>query len=262
MTSTVRSFYNICPHRGNTLLYDPAGNAKRMTCIFHAWSFDTRGNCIDISRAEQGYQDRFCKEDAALREVKAADGLWRLRLGQSRRPEHVAPGLHRPGARHAGAADAGADGGVPLPQGGREHQLQAVARHQQRVLSRLLALLQSHHRHDAARLLRSQIHRLSERPCVGRFDGDQVRRVRGQQGKEGWMARTRTGWLDPDRHLSRHDLQPAHLGAAHGYGHSAWPQQGGHRIPRPRVEARHAGRTRGAHFRSQHDLGAVRPQPA
>src|SRR6185436_12733036 len=32
----VRAFYNICPHRGNTILYDPAGNAKRMTCIFHA----------------------------------------------------------------------------------------------------------------------------------------------------------------------------------------------------------------------------------
>ena len=30
----VRAFYNICPHRGNTILYDPAGNAKRMTCIF------------------------------------------------------------------------------------------------------------------------------------------------------------------------------------------------------------------------------------
>jgi methanesulfonate monooxygenase large subunit len=62
----VRSFYNICPHRGNTILYDPAGNAKRMTCIFHQWSFDARGNCIDISRAEQGYQDRFCKEDAGV----------------------------------------------------------------------------------------------------------------------------------------------------------------------------------------------------
>jgi methanesulfonate monooxygenase large subunit len=39
----VRSFYNICPHRGNTLLYDPVGNAKRITCIFHSWSFDTKG---------------------------------------------------------------------------------------------------------------------------------------------------------------------------------------------------------------------------
>ena len=66
----VRAFYNICPHRGNTILYDPSGNAKRMTCIFHQWSFDSRGNCVDISRAEQGYQDRFCKADAGLREVR------------------------------------------------------------------------------------------------------------------------------------------------------------------------------------------------
>ena len=29
----VRCFYNICPHRGNTLLYDPAGNAKR--CLLY-----------------------------------------------------------------------------------------------------------------------------------------------------------------------------------------------------------------------------------
>ena len=51
----VRSFYNICPHRGNTLLYDPVGNAKRITCIFHAWSFDAKGACTDISRSKQGY---------------------------------------------------------------------------------------------------------------------------------------------------------------------------------------------------------------
>jgi methanesulfonate monooxygenase large subunit len=66
----VRGFYNICPHRGNAILYDPSGNAKRLTCIFHQWSFDAQGACVDISRAEQGYQDRFCKADASLREVK------------------------------------------------------------------------------------------------------------------------------------------------------------------------------------------------
>jgi len=66
----VRTFYNICPHRGNAILYDPAGNAKRMTCIFHQWSFDTRGACVDITRAEQGYQDRFGKQDASLREER------------------------------------------------------------------------------------------------------------------------------------------------------------------------------------------------
>jgi methanesulfonate monooxygenase subunit alpha len=70
----VRAFYNICPHRGNTLLYDPVGNTKRITCIFHAWSFDTTGNCLDISRGKQGYQDRYTIADAGLREVKAEIG--------------------------------------------------------------------------------------------------------------------------------------------------------------------------------------------
>ncbi len=70
----VRAFYNICPHRGNTILYDPAGNAKRMTCIFHQWSFDSRGSCVDISRAEQGYQERYGKADAGLREVSCETG--------------------------------------------------------------------------------------------------------------------------------------------------------------------------------------------
>jgi len=71
----VRSFYNICPHRGNQLLYEPAGNAKRITCIFHAWSFDSKGECIDISRGKQGYQDRYECKDAGLREVKTEVGF-------------------------------------------------------------------------------------------------------------------------------------------------------------------------------------------
>jgi len=70
----VRSFYNVCPHRGNTILYDPAGNAKRMTCMFHAWSFDCRGSCIDISRAKEGFQDRLKMEDVSLREVRTEVG--------------------------------------------------------------------------------------------------------------------------------------------------------------------------------------------
>jgi methanesulfonate monooxygenase large subunit len=71
----VRGFYNICPHRGNTLLYDPVGNAKRITCIFHAWSFDAKGACLDISRGKAGYQDRYGCEDAGLREVRTEIGF-------------------------------------------------------------------------------------------------------------------------------------------------------------------------------------------
>jgi methanesulfonate monooxygenase subunit alpha len=70
----IRSFYNVCPHRGNTILYDPSGNAKRMTCIFHTWSFDYLGNCVGIPRDKAGYcSDDGCsisRDDLGLREVK------------------------------------------------------------------------------------------------------------------------------------------------------------------------------------------------
>lgn len=70
----VRSFYNICSHRGNTIVQEPAGNAKRITCVFHHWTYDTRGNCVDIPREKVGYDNRICKENVGLREVKTGIG--------------------------------------------------------------------------------------------------------------------------------------------------------------------------------------------
>ncbi len=66
----IRSFYNICPHRGNLIAYEPSGNAKRLVCIFHQWAFDTKGDCIDIPRGKEGYQDRLCEDDVGLKEVR------------------------------------------------------------------------------------------------------------------------------------------------------------------------------------------------
>lgn len=74
----VRSFYNVCPHRGNTILYDPSGNAKRMTCIFHAWSFDYRGDCVGLPREKAGYcSEAGCsvsREELGLRRVRTQVG--------------------------------------------------------------------------------------------------------------------------------------------------------------------------------------------
>ena len=67
----IRCFYNVCAHRGNTLLRDPAGNAKHITCIFHLWSYDCRGNLTDVARSKEGYQDRLCREKFSLHEAKA-----------------------------------------------------------------------------------------------------------------------------------------------------------------------------------------------
>jgi methanesulfonate monooxygenase large subunit len=66
----VRAFFNICPHRGNLLVYEPAGSARALTCIFHAWTFDCHGNCTGIARGKEGYQDRIGQQDLGLRAVR------------------------------------------------------------------------------------------------------------------------------------------------------------------------------------------------
>jgi methanesulfonate monooxygenase subunit alpha len=72
--SKVRCFYNMCSHRGNTILWRPAGNTRRMTCIFHQWQYDHDGNCVSIPREKAGYGDRIGKSDLGLREVKCEMG--------------------------------------------------------------------------------------------------------------------------------------------------------------------------------------------
>lgn len=85
----IRAFLNVCSHRGMMIERRPAGsfmegqpsgNPKRMTCMFHAWQYDMKGNCVYISREKEGYQDRVCKEQMGLRrlrcEVKFGGFVW------------------------------------------------------------------------------------------------------------------------------------------------------------------------------------------
>jgi len=48
----VRTFYNVCSHRGAKLVQEVSGNAERLTCFYHLWSYDAEGACIDIPRPE------------------------------------------------------------------------------------------------------------------------------------------------------------------------------------------------------------------
>lgn len=48
--SEIRAFVNSCSHRGVKLVDVPAGNTRWFECIFHRWSYDTRGSCVDIPR--------------------------------------------------------------------------------------------------------------------------------------------------------------------------------------------------------------------
>ena len=85
----VHAYLNVCPHRGMLIERRPqgtflegqaSGNPKRITCMFHAWQFDMKGNCVYVAREKEGYQDRFSKDDAGLRrlrcEVKYGGFVW------------------------------------------------------------------------------------------------------------------------------------------------------------------------------------------
>ncbi|MDX1422650.1 MAG: aromatic ring-hydroxylating dioxygenase subunit alpha [Kiloniellales bacterium] len=75
----VRAFLNVCPHRGmmierrpsgSFLEGSPSGTPKHMTCMFHAWQFDMKGNCVDITRGAEGYGDRLSKAQTGLRRLR------------------------------------------------------------------------------------------------------------------------------------------------------------------------------------------------
>ena len=75
----IRAFLNVCPHRGNMLENRPSGSfeeaspsgaPKHITCMFHAWQYDMKGNCVHISREKEGYQDRLSCKEMGLRRLR------------------------------------------------------------------------------------------------------------------------------------------------------------------------------------------------
>ena len=67
---SVRTFYNVCSHRGNVLVTAPSGNARALTCAFHAWTYDCRGDCTGVARRKEGFQDRLEPHGVGLRAVR------------------------------------------------------------------------------------------------------------------------------------------------------------------------------------------------
>ena len=48
---TIKAFYNVCPHRGNRLIYDELGHieqGKSLYCISHGWRFNIDGSVREI----------------------------------------------------------------------------------------------------------------------------------------------------------------------------------------------------------------------
>jgi phenylpropionate dioxygenase-like ring-hydroxylating dioxygenase large terminal subunit len=79
---SVRSFANMCRHRGVRLV-DGTGKTRRITCPFHAWTYNLEGELVGIPVAEAF--DGMCREDKGLIELPVAEGhglvVGRLRPG-------------------------------------------------------------------------------------------------------------------------------------------------------------------------------------
>jgi choline monooxygenase len=78
----VRAFVNACRHRGVRIM-DGSGDARRFTCPFHAWSYDTGGRLVGMPVADAF--EGLCREDKGLVELPVDEGyglvIGRLRPG-------------------------------------------------------------------------------------------------------------------------------------------------------------------------------------
>ena len=71
-TGQVRAMENRCAHRGAQVCLDKFGNAKRLTCVYHAWSYDLRGKLVGVAfkngvKGEGGMPAAFDPADHGLR---------------------------------------------------------------------------------------------------------------------------------------------------------------------------------------------------
>lgn len=85
----MRCFYNTCPHRGAEVCREERGNAKRFTCFYHAWTFDTSGSLLTMPD-EEGYGEGF-KETCSLTTVPKLDsyrGFWFISFNHRAEPLH------------------------------------------------------------------------------------------------------------------------------------------------------------------------------
>lgn len=64
----IGAFLNACPHRGNMVVREKAGNCRGFTCFYHAWSFDTAGALVGIP-ADDAYSDCLDRKELGLPRV-------------------------------------------------------------------------------------------------------------------------------------------------------------------------------------------------
>ncbi|MCH8530954.1 MAG: aromatic ring-hydroxylating dioxygenase subunit alpha [Saccharospirillum sp.] len=73
----INAFVNRCAHRGSLLCLKHRGNAKSLTCVYHAWGYDLKGNLIGVAfqrgvKRQGGMPENFKKEEHNLRKLNVA----------------------------------------------------------------------------------------------------------------------------------------------------------------------------------------------
>ena len=68
----IHGFENRCAHRGALVCLERTGNAKAMTCVYHAWSYDLTGKLKSVAfekgvKGGGGMPEDFRREDHRLR---------------------------------------------------------------------------------------------------------------------------------------------------------------------------------------------------
>jgi len=68
---SVRSFYNVCQHRGSRLTFATKGSTDKFTCPYHGWTYGTDGTLVHLQDAED-FPGNPC-EDLRLAELKTEE---------------------------------------------------------------------------------------------------------------------------------------------------------------------------------------------
>lgn len=71
----IHAFENRCAHRGALICLEDRGRAKDFTCVYHAWTYDLRGNLLGVAfrdgiRGQGGMPESFRLSDHAPRRLR------------------------------------------------------------------------------------------------------------------------------------------------------------------------------------------------
>jgi anthranilate 1,2-dioxygenase large subunit len=77
LDGSLHGFENRCAHRGALIALEDGGNAKDLTCVYHAWRYDLRGNLRGVAfrrgvGGKGGMPDCFRLEDHGPRKLRVA----------------------------------------------------------------------------------------------------------------------------------------------------------------------------------------------